>query len=78
MQRRQLRGFFVTDDNDARRMATRHGVGVATTWTLLKTAWKVGRVDAADWGYVQTLGRQSRGAPSGVTDRSTFDAWLQG
>lgn len=79
MQRRQLHGFFVTDDNDARRMATRHGVGVTTTWTLLKMAWKMGRVDPDTlWGYVQTLGRQSRGTPPGVTDRSTFDKWLQG
>jgi predicted nucleic acid-binding protein len=79
MQRRQLRGFFVTDDNDARRMAARHGVKIATTWILLKMAWKVGRIDADTlWGYVQTLGRQSRGTPPVVTDRSSFDAWLQG
>jgi hypothetical protein len=41
--------------------------------TVHKAAW----VDADTlWGYVQSLGRQNRGAPSGVSDRPTFDKWL--
>jgi predicted nucleic acid-binding protein len=79
MLRRHVNGFFVTDDAEARRLATKNGVQVVTTWRLLLVAVRNGWVDAdALWGYVQTLGRAHRGKPPGVYDRATFDKWTAG
>jgi predicted nucleic acid-binding protein len=36
--RRQLRCFFVTDDDDAARLAAKNGIQVVDTWRLLKVA----------------------------------------
>jgi predicted nucleic acid-binding protein len=78
MLRRQVNGFFVTDDNDARRLAAKYGIKVTTTWALLQMAHKKAWVDDdALWGYVQTLRTNRRGAPTGVSDRASFDKWLQ-
>jgi len=78
MLRRQVNGFFVTDDGDARRLAAKHGVMVASTWVLLRMAHKKGWVDeAALWGYVQTLRANKRGSPPGVRDRQSFTKWLE-
>jgi predicted nucleic acid-binding protein len=75
--RRQLRCFFVTDDRDAARLAAKKGVQAVDTWGLLRVAHRKGWLDADTlWGYVQTLGRQRRGAPPGVRDRLSFDKWL--
>jgi predicted nucleic acid-binding protein len=69
--------FFVTDDQDAKRLAARHHVPVVSTWRLLLVAYKTSWVDADTlWGYVQTLRGQRRGAPDGVTDRPSFDKWV--
>lgn len=78
MMRRQANGFFVTDDGEARRLATKHGVKVASTWLLLRTAHKQGWVDDDTlWGYVQTLRTNKRGTPPGVYDRESFNKWLE-
>jgi predicted nucleic acid-binding protein len=77
MVRRSVNGFFVTDDNQAARLANRHGIKVATTWLLLKVAARRGWVDHDTlWGYVLSLRADRRGSPPGVTDRSAFDKWL--
>jgi predicted nucleic acid-binding protein len=77
MIRRRVDGYFVTDDNDAVRLATRHGVRVVRTWHLLHVAGRAGLVEPdVLWGHVQTLRAHHRGGPPGVTDRPTFDKWL--
>jgi hypothetical protein len=77
MLRRRVTGFFVTDDRDASRLATKHGVTVATTWGLLRVASRKCWVDSDSmWGYIQTLRTSKRGNPPGVTDRASFDKWL--
>lgn len=79
MTRRNVNGFFVTDDKGAARLAHKHDIQVATTWSLLRVSHRTRLVADADtiWGYVQTLGEQHRGRPPGVYDRTTFDAWVQ-
>lgn len=78
MLRRQVVGFFVTDDRGARRLAAKYGIRVTTTWSLLRMAHKKSWVDEdALWGYVQTLRANRRGAPPEVSDRVSFDKWLQ-
>jgi predicted nucleic acid-binding protein len=75
--RRGLRGFFVTDDAGAKRLARQHGIGIADTWVLLKLVYKLKLADPnALWGYVQTLKTHDRGGPPGVWDRPSFDTWL--
>lgn len=77
MIRRDLRGFFVTDDRAAMSLAARKRVQAVTTWQLLLVATKTGFLDPDTlWGYVQTLDRSKRAIPPGVRDRLTFDAWL--
>jgi predicted nucleic acid-binding protein len=77
MIRRQVTGFFATDDRDAARLAVKHNVTVATTWLLLRMTSKQGWVDDDTlWGYIQTLGTHHRGGPTGVTDRASFNTWL--
>jgi predicted nucleic acid-binding protein len=79
MLRRNVKGFFVTDDGEATRLATTNGVPVVTTWRLLLVAGRKGWVDADTlWGYVQTLRRQGRGTPPGVHDRASFEKWFAG
>jgi predicted nucleic acid-binding protein len=74
--RRRPECVFVTDDRDATRLASKHGVPVVSTWHLLLLAYKMNWVDADTlWGYLQTLRSQRRGAPNGVTDRPSFDKW---
>jgi hypothetical protein len=77
MTRRDLNGVFVTDDNDAVRLATRHGIRVVRTWRMLQLAVAADLADADSvWGYVQVLRARKRGGPRGVTDRPSFDKWL--
>ncbi|WP_131770507.1 hypothetical protein [Candidatus Protofrankia californiensis] len=77
MIRRRVHGFFVTDDNDAARLATRHSIQVVRTWHLLQLATKTEWVDADTlWEYIQTLRTHRRGSPPDVTDRPSFDKWL--
>jgi hypothetical protein len=78
MIRRDVDGYFVTDDGDAVRLARTKGVPVVSTWDLLRMAARCQFVDgAALWGYVQTLRVEKRGGPPGVSDRNSFDAWLK-
>lgn len=78
VRRRRIGGLFVTDDKEAARLAAREGVRVATTWDLLRLAGRLMWVDSATlWGYLQTLGQSSRGWPPGVSDRASFDKWLE-
>ncbi len=54
--RRELKCFFVTDDREAARLASRNGVQITGTWGLLRVAHRVGWRDADTlWGYVLTL-----------------------
>jgi predicted nucleic acid-binding protein len=77
MIRRRLTGFFVTDDREAARLATKLGVPVATTWRLFQVASRQAWLDSDTlWGYVRTLKTSRRGYPPGVTDRASFDKWL--
>lgn len=77
MLRRQVAGFFVTDDRDAQRLATKHSVAVVSTWHLLLMARRQGWVDDDTlWGYVQTLRTNKRGTPPKVYDRESFNKWL--
>jgi predicted nucleic acid-binding protein len=76
MIRRDVDGFFVTDDGDARRLARKHDVQVVSTWDLLRLASRCDFVDGdALWGYIQTLHTEERGGPRGVRDRASFDVW---
>jgi len=78
MIRRDVDGFFVTDDGDATRLARKHGVPVVSTWDLLHLAGRCAFVDGdALWGYIQTLRAEKRGGPRGVSDRESFDAWRE-
>ncbi|ADP83411.1 hypothetical protein [Pseudofrankia inefficax] len=78
MTRRDVDGFFVTDDNEAARLATRHGIPVIRTWQLLRLTVRAGWAEADTvWSYVQLLRARQRGGPPGVTDRPSFDKWLQ-
>jgi predicted nucleic acid-binding protein len=75
--RRQLRCFFVTDDHDATRLASRKGIQVVSTWLLLRVAHRQGWLDADTlWGYVQTIQAQEREGPPEVRDRLSFNKWL--
>lgn len=75
--RRRPACFFVTDDREATRLASKHSVTVVSTWRLLLVAHQATWVDADTlWGYVQTLRGQCRGTPAGVTDRPSFDKWV--
>jgi|ERR1022692_1263235 hypothetical protein len=75
--RRKLKCFFVTDDRDAARLASKNGVQVVDTWRLLKMAHRKGRVDADTlWGYVLTIEGHGRGIPRGLWNRESFDKWL--
>lgn len=77
MVRRNVNGFFVTDDVSAQRLAHKNQIVFATTWKLLQVACRHGWVDADTvWGYVQTLHSQLRGRPPGVVSRETFEKWL--
>jgi predicted nucleic acid-binding protein len=79
MTRRSFKGFLVTDDQSAARLARRHDVAVVSTWDLLRVAVKHSFVDGATlWGYLQTLRSKGRGGPRGVTTRESFDKWING
>jgi predicted nucleic acid-binding protein len=74
VSRRELRAFFVTDDRGAARLAERHGVQVVTTWDLLRTFLRYGRItDDEAWSFVLTLRGARRAMPAGC--RTEDDAW---
>lgn len=47
--RRPLRGFFVTDDRDASREARAEGIGVVSTWDILRLMTRTGRMTVAQF-----------------------------
>jgi predicted nucleic acid-binding protein len=75
--KRQLNCYFVTDDEEARRLATLHCIPVADTWRLLKLACRKGWIDADTfWGYVLTLATNHRKIPYELKTRESFNKWL--
>lgn len=79
MMRRFTTGFFMTDDEEAIRLAQEHHIVAVTTWDLLRLTARATILDRDTlWGYDQTLRTQHRGAPPGVRDRPSFDIWVTG
>lgn len=77
MSRRQIRGFFVTDDRDAAREAAAEGIKVVSTWDLLRLFVRGGRMTVSDFHiHAATLVGSSRGCPPGWPDRNAIELWL--
>jgi predicted nucleic acid-binding protein len=77
MNRRQIDGFFLTDDQDAKALAAHHGIPDVSTWDLLRLAYRTNKATAPVLaGYLKTLKAAQRGNPPGVTNQHTFHAWL--
>lgn len=77
ISRRNIDGFFLTDDRDAKALATRHNIQVVTTWDLLRLAHRTGKVTTPVLsGYLRTLKSNNRGTPPGVTHPDQLDGWL--
>lgn len=75
--RRQLRGFFVTDDRDASREATAEGIKVVSTWDILRLMTRGNRITAAQFHtHAETLVRARRGGPPGWPDKAAVTQWL--
>ncbi|WP_396290236.1 hypothetical protein [Curtobacterium sp. KT1] len=83
---RRMKAVFFTDDAgpSALLAGTEERpplVQTASTWGLLRAAFKAGFVDADTlWSYVSLLRSKRRHVPPGraAASRSDFDAWLQG
>ena len=77
ISRRRIGGFFLTDDRDAKHLATQHGITVITTWDLLRHAHNTSKVTKPVLsGYLRTLKSHQRGNPPGVTNPDHLDDWL--
>lgn len=78
MARRQVRGFFVTDDRNAGREAQRHGLRVVNTWDILRLMVR-GRILAPDdfHTHVRTLAGARRGTPPGWPQMADINQWLE-
>lgn len=77
ISRRRIDGLFLTDDRDAKDLATRHSIPFVTTWDLLHLAHRVNKVTKPVLsGYLRTLKSQQRGNPPGVTNPDHLDNWL--
>lgn len=77
VSRRQLDGFFMTDDGDAQALAVHHGIRVVTTWDLLRLAYRTEKISLTVLtGYLATLRSEKRGRPPGVTDQAALIEWL--
>lgn len=75
--RRQLRGFFVTDDRDAAREARAEGIKVVSTWDILRLMTRSERVTVAQFhAHAETLVRAKRGYPPGWPDKAAVELWL--
>jgi len=75
--------FFTDDASPAGLLASPDGISpsvqTATTWSLLRVAFRVQFVDADTlWSYVAVLRSKGRHLPPGqaATNRAAFDAWL--
>lgn len=75
--RRQLKGFFVTDDRDAAREARAEGIKVVSTWDILRLMTRSERVTATQFhAHAETLVRAKRGHPPGWPDKDAVELWL--
>lgn len=75
--RRQLRGFFVTDDRDAAREAKAEGIRVVSTWDILRLMTR-GRITTVTQfhAHSDTLARAKRGHPPGWPNKTAIEQWL--
>lgn len=77
VSRRQLKGFFVTDDRDAAREARAEGIRVVTTWDILRLMVRGGRITLSDFhGHAETLVKAKRGCPPGWPSRTAVELWI--
>lgn len=77
VSRRQLKGFFVTDDRDAAREAKGESIRVVTTWEILRLMVRGGRVTVTEFhAHAETLAKARRGCPPGWPNRAAVELWL--
>lgn len=77
INRRRLKGFFVTDDRDAARLAKSEGIPVVTTWDILRLMTRVRRITVEQfYVHAQTLTGANRGYPPGWPDKTAVQRWL--
>ncbi|TFD79415.1 hypothetical protein [Cryobacterium fucosi] len=77
MSHRRMRGFFVTDDRDAAREAKAEGIGVVSTWDILRLMVRGGRMTLGDFHiHATTLVNASRGCPPGWPNKTAVELWL--
>lgn len=77
MSRRQMQGFFVTDDRDAAREAKAEGIRVVSTWDILRLFVRVGRMTLNNFHvHAATLVNASRGFPPGWPNKTAVEVWL--
>lgn len=75
--RRQLTGFFVTDDRDAGREAKAEGIKVVTTWDILRLMVRGGKIAVGDFhAHADTLAKAKRGGPPGWPNKTAVEYWL--
>lgn len=75
--RRQLKGFFVTDDRDAAREAKGEGIRVVTTWDILRLMMRGRRITVSDFhAHAETLAKAKRGCPPGWPNKTAVELWL--
>ena len=77
MTRRNVNGFFVTDDRAAARIADSCGLRVIGTYHLLRVAGRVGMILPDELlAALATLRQNRRGGPVDVTDLPSLKRWL--
>jgi predicted nucleic acid-binding protein len=77
MTRRQLKGFFVTDDRDAAREANAEGIKVVGTWDILRLMTRVRLITVAQFHvHAEALAKANRGYPPGWPDKAAVELWL--
>jgi hypothetical protein len=76
--RRQLKGFFVTDDRDAAREARAEGIKVVSTWDILRLMTRGERITVAQFhAHAEALTREKRGYPPGWPNKAAVAEWLR-
>lgn len=75
--RRQLKGFFVTDDRDATREAKAERIKVVNTWEILRLMTRSRRISVKQFhASAETLASVKRGCPPGWPDKTAVELWL--
>lgn len=75
--RRQMKGFFVTDDRDAAREANAEGIKVVSTWDILRLMTRGRRITVTQFhAHADTLAKAKRGRPPGWPDKAAVELWL--